>query len=228
MTFQRLLIANRGEIALRVIRTAREMGIQCIAVYSELDRRALHTRMAHLAVPLGGRSPRESYLSIEKILAAAKSSGAEAIHPGYGFLSENAVFAQAVLDAKLAWIGPPPGAIEAMGDKIESRRAMRTANVPVVPGLVDPVATPEEALAAAETVGYPIALKAAAGGGGKGIRVVHAPREMVGAFRTAAGEAQAAFGDGRLYMERYLDAAAAHRDPGALRSSRQRRAPRRA
>jgi acetyl-CoA carboxylase biotin carboxylase subunit len=204
VSFQRLLIANRGEIALRVIRTAREMGIQCIAVYSEHDRRALHTRMAHLAVPLGGRTPRESYLCIDKILAAAKQCGAEAIHPGYGFLSENADFARAVVAAKLAWIGPPPEAIEAMGDKIESRRAMRAAGVPVVPGLVDPVATPEDAVRAAETIGYPIALKAAAGGGGKGIRIVRGAGEMAGAFRTASGEAEASFGDGRLYMERYL------------------------
>jgi len=203
--FSRILIANRGEIALRVIRTAREMGIETVAVYSEVDRKALHVRMAHRAVALGGRLPRESYLDVKKVVQAALASGAEAIHPGYGFLSENAGFARAVIEAGLVWIGPPPAAIEAMGDKIKSRRAMRAAGVPVVPGLVDPVASAAAALTAAREVGFPLALKAAAGGGGKGIRIVRSPAEMEGAFRTAAGEAQASFGDGRLYIERYLD-----------------------
>ncbi len=203
--FKRILIANRGEIALRVMRTAHEMGIETVAVYSDFDARALHARLATFAVPLGGTLPRDSYLSIERLLAAAKRSGAEAIHPGYGFLSENEAFAQAVVDGGLAWIGPPPAAILAMGDKIESRRAMKAASVPVVPGLIDPVADPAAALAAARTIGYPVALKASAGGGGKGIRVVRDPSGMEGAFRTASGEAQAAFGDGRLYLERYLE-----------------------
>jgi acetyl-CoA carboxylase biotin carboxylase subunit len=203
--FRRILIANRGEIALRVMRTAREMGLETVAVYSDFDARALHTRLANFAVPLGGTLPRDSYLSIEKILAAAKRSEAEAIHPGYGFLSENEGFAQAVADAGLAWIGPPPRAILAMGDKIESRRAMKAAGVPVVPGLTDPVADVRAALEAAGSIGYPVALKASAGGGGKGIRVVREPSGMEGAFRTASGEAQAAFGDGRLYLERYLE-----------------------
>jgi len=205
VTFRRILIANRGEIALRVIRTAREMGIQCVAVYSDLDRRALHTRMAQFALPLGGTAPAETYLDMDRILAAAHESGAEAIHPGYGFLSENAEFARRVAAAGLAWIGPPPGAIEVMGDKIASRRAMQAAGVPVVPGAVDPLADAGAAIGAAEEVGYPIALKAAAGGGGKGIRVVREPDEMAGAFRTASGEAKSAFGDGRLYLERYLE-----------------------
>ena len=203
--FERILIANRGEIALRVIRTAREMGIETVAVYSEVDRKALHVRMAHRAVALGGRLPRESYLDMDKILQAAVESGAQAIHPGYGFLSENAEFARRVTEAGIAWIGPPPGAIESMGDKITSRRVMQAAGVPVVPGLVDPVDSADAALAAAKDIGYPIALKAAAGGGGKGIRVVRQPSEMDGAFRTASGEAVASFGDGRLYLERYLD-----------------------
>ncbi len=203
--FQRILIANRGEIALRVIRTAREMGIETVAVFSEPDRNALHTRMADRAVPLGGAAPGDSYLRIDKILEAAKRTGAEAIHPGYGFLAENADFARAVTEAGVAWIGPPPDAITSMGDKIISRRVMTKAGVPVVPGLTDPVASPEEALAAAEEIGYPVALKAAAGGGGKGIRIVREPGEMEGAFRTASGEATSAFGDGRLYPERYLD-----------------------
>ncbi len=203
--FKRILIANRGEIALRVIRTAREMGIECVAVYSEADAQALHTRMAHVAVPLGGMLPSESYLDMDKILKAAKDTGAEAIHPGYGFLSENSVFAGKVKAAGLAWIGPPQGAIETMGDKIVSRRAMKAAGVPMVPGLVDPVDDVAMAVRDAEDIGYPIAIKAAAGGGGKGIRIVREPSEMESAFRTASGEAVAAFGDGRLYLERYLD-----------------------
>ncbi len=203
--FDRILIANRGEIALRVIRTARELGMETIAVYSDFDRDALHTRMAHVAVPLGGSLPSESYLVADKILAAAKETGAQAIHPGYGFLSENAAFARAVEDAGIAWVGPPASAIEVMGDKIESRRAMQEAGVPVVPGIVDPIDDAEAAVGIAEEIGYPIAIKAAAGGGGKGIRVVREPSEMKGAFRTASGEAVSAFGDGRLYMERYLD-----------------------
>jgi len=203
--FDRILIANRGEIALRVIRTAREMGIECVAVYSDFDRRALHTRMAHAAVPLGGGGPRATYLDQGKVLEAARATGAQAIHPGYGFLSENAEFARRVKEAGLAWIGPPPGAIATMGDKVESRRAMQAANVPVVPGNADPVASPADAVELASSIGYPVALKAAAGGGGKGIRVVHEPEQLEGAFRTAMGEAESAFGDGRLYMERYLE-----------------------
>ncbi|MDP6741025.1 MAG: acetyl-CoA carboxylase biotin carboxylase subunit [Planctomycetota bacterium] len=203
--FKRILIANRGEIALRVIRTAREMGMECVAVYSDLDAQALHARMAHRAVALGGSTPAETYLNVDKILAAAKETGAEAIHPGYGFLSENADFARAVTEAGLAWIGPPPEAIEVMGDKIESRRAMQAAGVPCVPGLTDPVDDPVAAIEAAEAIGYPVAIKAAAGGGGKGIRIVRERDEMESAFRAASGEAESSFGDGRLYLERYLD-----------------------
>lgn len=203
--FERILIANRGEIALRVIRSAREMGIECVSVYSELDRRALHTRMAHAAVSLGAGGPHDTYLAQDKILDAAKQTGAQAIHPGYGFLSENAEFARRVKEAGLAWIGPPPGAIATMGDKVESRRAMKAAEVPVVPGGVDPVESTSEASELAASIGYPVALKAAAGGGGKGIRVVHSPDQLEGAFRTATGEAEASFGDGRLYIERYLE-----------------------
>ena len=203
--FDRILVANRGEIAVRILRTAREMGIDTVAVYSEFDRRALHVRMAHQAIALGGELPGESYLVGEKIIDAAKRSGAQANHPGYGFLAENAEFAQAVIDAGIAWIGPPPGAIEVMGDKITSRRAMPDAGVSLVPGLTDAVADVAEAVEAAEEIGYPVAIKAAAGGGGKGIRIVRDPSEMAIAFRTASGEAVSAFGDGRLYLERYLD-----------------------
>jgi len=203
--FRRILIANRGEIALRIIRTAREMGIECVAVYSDLDRRALHTRMAHVAIGLGGGLPADTYLSQERILQAAISSGCEAIHPGYGFLSENAEFARRVCDAGLVWIGPPPDAIATMGDKVECRRAMTAARVPIVPGAVDPVESPAEASRQAESIGLPVALKAAAGGGGKGIRIVHDLASVESAYRVVTGEAQAAFGDGRLYIERYLD-----------------------
>jgi acetyl-CoA carboxylase biotin carboxylase subunit len=203
--FRRILIANRGEIALRIIRTCREMGVEPVAIFSDVDRKSLHVRMAHSAVALGGSSPAESYLNAEKVIAAAKASGAEAIHPGYGFLSERSHFARAVVEAGLVWIGPPADAIDAMGDKITSRRNMKHAGVPVVPGLVDPVDDIERALAEAEPIGYPIALKAAAGGGGKGIRIVHSPAEMPAAFRNASAEALNSFGDGRLYMERYLD-----------------------
>jgi len=203
--FRRILIANRGEIALRVLRTAREMGIEVAAVYSDLDRRAMHARLANVAVALGGSSAAESYLSIEKIIDAARRTGSEAVHPGYGFLSENEDFAQAVTDAGLAWIGPPPEAIRAMGDKIESRRLMQAADVPVVPGLVEALADPRQAAKEAERIGYPVALKASAGGGGKGIRVVRDPAQLESAFRAASGEAEKAFGDGRVYLERYLD-----------------------
>jgi len=202
--FERILIANRGEIAVRILRTARELGVECVAIYSEADTKALHTRLADHAVALGGRSPAESYLDQDKVIAAALQSGAQAVHPGYGFLAENADFARKVTEAGLAWIGPPPEAISSMGDKIESRRLMDASGVPVVPGLTDPVDDPGAALEAAAEIGYPIAIKAAAGGGGKGIRIVHAPEELDSAFRTASGEATAAFGDGRLYLERYL------------------------
>lgn len=205
--FKRILIANRGEIALRVMRSAREMGIECVAVYSDFDRTALHVRLADVAVCLGGSLPAESYLNMDKILAAAAKTGAEAIHPGYGFLAENAEFARRVVQAGLAWIGPPSDAIRDMGDKITSRRLMQAAGVPCVPGLVDPVDDAAEAVKEAEHIGYPIALKAAAGGGGKGIRIVHDPEDMESAFRTASGEAVSSFGDGRIYLERYLEKA---------------------
>lgn len=203
--FSRILVANRGEIALRVIRTAREMGIESVAVYSDWDRTALHTRMAEYAVRLPGELPSETYLDMDRIIAAATKTGAEAVHPGYGFLSENAEFARRVTAAGLTWIGPPAAAIEAMGDKIESRRRMQAAGVPVVPGLVDPVDDVETARTASEEIGFPVAIKAAAGGGGKGIRIVREPAEIEAAFSAASGEALKAFGDGRLYLERFLD-----------------------
>ena len=202
--FKRILVANRGEIALRVIRTAREHGIETVAIYSEADRKALHTRLAEFAIPLGGHLPSESYLDMDKVLHAAKVSGAEAIHPGYGFLAENAEFARRVKAAGLVWIGPPPDAIEKMGDKIVSRQIMEAAGVPMVPGMTEPAATAADALNASKEIGFPVMLKAAAGGGGKGIRIVHTPEELPSAFKTASGEALAGFGDGRMYVERYL------------------------
>jgi acetyl-CoA carboxylase biotin carboxylase subunit len=203
--FKKILIANRGEIALRVIRTCREMGVRTVAVYSDVDRTALHVRMADEAVRIGPPSPLQSYLRVEAILEAAQQTGAQAIHPGYGFLSERSHFAEAVEQAGLTFIGPPSKAMRAMGDKLSSRSAMIRAGVPVVPGLTEPVADLEAAKREGAKVGYPIALKAAGGGGGKGIRLVRDESELPTAFRTAIGEAKSAFGDARLYMERYLD-----------------------
>lgn len=205
LMFKKILIANRGEIALRVIRTCRELGVRTVAIYSDADRTALHVRMADEAVRIGPPVPAESYLKIDAILDAAKKTGAEAIHPGYGFLSEKSHFAQAVEDAKLVFIGPPASAMRAMGDKLSSRKAMVKANVPVVPGLTVPVADAQAAVEEATKIGFPVALKAAGGGGGKGIRMVRNANDLPMAFRTASGEAQSAFGDARIYIERYLD-----------------------
>ncbi len=202
--FSKILIANRGEIAVRIIRACRELGIRTVAVYSEVDRLAPHTLMADEAVLLGPAPSAESYLRVDRLLDAARETGAEAVHPGYGFLAERAHFARAVEDAGLVFIGPTPETIEAMGDKTEARRRMQAAGVPIVPGLVDPLEDPEEARAAAEEMGYPVLLKAAAGGGGKGMRVVERPEDLARSFEAAAREAQAAFGDGSVYLERYL------------------------
>jgi acetyl-CoA carboxylase biotin carboxylase subunit len=200
-----LLIANRGEIAVRIVRAARELGIRTVAVYSEPDRLAPHVLEADAARLIGPASSSESYLRVDRILEAARASGADAIHPGYGFLAERAHFAQAVADAGLTFVGPTADTIAAMGDKTEARRRMRDAGVPIVPGLVDPVDDPQAAAAAAEDIGYPVLLKAAAGGGGKGMRVISTPEELPGAFEAARREALAAFGDGSVYLERYLN-----------------------
>jgi 3-methylcrotonyl-CoA carboxylase alpha subunit len=201
--FSKVLIANRGEIALRVMRACRELGIQTVAVYSEADADAPHVRQADQAVWLGPSAPRESYLSSEKIIAAAKASGAEAIHPGYGFLSENADFAEAVEAAGLTFIGPPPAAIRAMGDKAESKVRMGAAGVPTVPGMqgLESVAAFE---AAAAQIGFPVLVKAAAGGGGKGMRVVWDEHDLPEDLDAARREALNAFGDERLLIEKYL------------------------
>jgi propionyl-CoA carboxylase alpha chain len=203
--FKKILIANRGEIAVRVIRTCRELGIRTVAVFSEADRLALHVRMADEAYHIGPAPARESYLVQEKILAVAKQSGAEAIHPGYGFLSENAEFAEAVAHAGLVFIGPPAAAMRQMGDKTAARKLMKAAGVPIVPGILDPIEDIDAAQSLAQEIGYPVLLKAAAGGGGKGMRLVHKPEDFAALFRTAASEAHSAFGDGRVYLEKYVE-----------------------
>jgi acetyl-CoA/propionyl-CoA carboxylase biotin carboxyl carrier protein len=200
-----LLVANRGEIAVRVIRTAREMGMRTIAVYSELDRDARHVELADEAWNVGAAPAAESYLKQQRILQIAHDAGAEAIHPGYGFLSENAAFARAVSNAGIVWVGPPASAIEGMGDKITSRRNAERAGVPTVPGVTDPVTTVDEVAALAEQFGYPVAIKAAHGGGGKGLRVVRAPEELDEAFEGARREADAYFGNPEVYVEKYLE-----------------------
>ena len=205
--FRKVLIANRGEIAVRVIRACRELGISPVAVYSEADRTALHVRLADEAYSIGPGPATESYLSIENIIAAAKAAGAEAIHPGYGFLSESAAFATACQDAGLVFIGPPPAVLAAMGDKVAARRLAMTAGVPTVPGGEAPL--PEDPNAAGEqaaSIGYPLLLKAAGGGGGKGMRAVAAPDDLLPALERARSEATAAFDDGRVYAERLLQA----------------------
>src|SRR5579875_1690377 len=203
--FKRILIANRGEIAVRVIRACRDLGIESVAVYSEADRAALHVREADYAVAVGPAPARESYLNTERILDAARATGADAIHPGYGFFSENAGFARAVAAAGITFIGPPPEAIEKMGDKVEARKLMSAAGVPVTPGSPDTLETEEEVRAVAKKVGFPIMLKAAAGGGGKGMRLVENDKDLASAVRTVASEAKSSFGDGRFYVEKYLN-----------------------
>ncbi|MGE3908466.1 MAG: acetyl/propionyl/methylcrotonyl-CoA carboxylase subunit alpha [Chloroflexota bacterium] len=202
--FSKLLIANRGEIAVRVARGCRELGVQTVAVYSDPDRGAPHVRAADQAFPLGGTTAAESYLRGGRIIEIALAAGAEAIHPGYGFLAENPDFAQACADAGLAFVGPPPSAMRAMGSKTAARTVMQAAGVPVVPGTLDPIATAEEAVSIAEDIGYPIALKAVSGGGGKGMRVVERPEDLISSFRQASDEAAAAFGDPSMYLERLV------------------------
>jgi len=202
--FKKLLVANRGEIAVRVMRACREMGISPVAVYSDVDRNALHVRYADEAHLLGPAPPRESYLNIKKIVEVARRSGAEAIHPGYGFLAENADFAEACQKAGIVWIGPPPEAIRRMGDKIAARRMVGEAGVPVVPG-TDAMYDLAQAEAAAVDIGFPVLIKAVAGGGGKGIRLVNDPAEMQAALRVAGGEALSAFGDNAVYIEKLME-----------------------
>ncbi|WP_406142708.1 acetyl/propionyl/methylcrotonyl-CoA carboxylase subunit alpha [Streptomyces sp. NBC_01089] len=201
----KVLIANRGEIAVRVARACRDTGIGSAAVYADPDRDALHVRAADEAYALGGDTPATSYLDIAKVLAAAADSGADAIHPGYGFLSENAEFAQAVLDAGLIWIGPPPQAIRDLGDKVAARHIAQRAGAPLVPGTADPVSGSDEVVAFAEENGLPIAIKAAFGGGGRGLKVARTLEEIPELYDSAVREAVAAFGRGECFVERYLD-----------------------
>ena len=202
---KRVLIANRGEIALRVIRACRDHGLESVAIYSEEDRDALHTRNADFAFSLDGITAKDTYLNIPKIIALAKVSGADAIHPGYGFLSENADFAQAVLDAKLIWIGPSPAAISALGDKVSARRIASAAGAPLVAGTKDPVNDADEIVAFAREHGLPVAIKAAFGGGGRGLKVARTLEEIPELFASAVREAIAGFGRGECFVERYLD-----------------------
>jgi len=203
--FRKVLIANRGEIAVRVIRACREMGIASVAVFSEADRESLHVLLADEAVLLGPPPAAESYLAVDRIIAAARATGADAVHPGYGFLAENAAFAEACGAAGLVFIGPPPAAIRSMGDKMAARRVAVQLRVPVVPGTERPLGDDAEAARIASEVGYPVMVKAAMGGGGKGMRLVRTPGELPGALRAARSEASAAFGDAAVYIERYVE-----------------------
>ena len=202
---KRVLIANRGEIAVRVIRACKDHGLESVAVYSEEDRNAIHSQMADTAYSLHGTTATETYLNIEKLIGVAKQSGADAVHPGYGFLSENANFAQAVIDAGLIWIGPPPAAIRALGDKVSARKIAAKAGAPLVAGTKDPVEGHEEVLAFAKEHGLPVAIKAAHGGGGRGLKVAHTMEEIPELFASAVREAISGFGRGECFVERYLD-----------------------
>ena len=202
---QKVLIANRGEIAVRVIRACRDEGLTSVAVYADPDRDAMHAQMADEAFALGGETAAETYLDIAKIVDAATRSGADSIHPGYGFLSENADFAQAVIDAGLTWIGPPPQAIRDLGDKVSARHIAQRAGAPQVPGTSDPVAGSDDVVAFAQEFGLPVAIKAAFGGGGRGLKVARTVEEIPGLYDSAVREAVAAFGRGECFVERYLD-----------------------
>ncbi len=202
---RKVLIANRGEIAVRVARACRDAGLASVAVYADPDRDALHVREADEAYALGGDTPGTSYLDMAKVLDAARQSGADAIHPGYGFLSENAIFAQAVIDAGLIWIGPPPAAIDALGDKVQARHIAQRVGAPLVPGTADPVESADEVVAFAEEHGLPVAIKAAFGGGGRGMKVARTIEEIPELYDSAVREAVTAFGRGECFVERYLD-----------------------
>jgi acetyl-CoA/propionyl-CoA carboxylase, biotin carboxylase, biotin carboxyl carrier protein len=203
--FEKVLVANRGEIAIRVFRTLRELEVKGVAVYSDADRGALHASFADEAYAIGGQAAAESYLDIAKLLDVARRAGADAVHPGYGFLAENPAFARAVEDAGLAWIGPPPEAIELMGTKTTARALMRKAGVPIVPGTTEPVSSADEVRAIADELGYPVLVKAAAGGGGKGMKVIASPEQAAAAFESARREGAAYFADASVYIERYLE-----------------------
>lgn len=202
--FRKVLIANRGEIAVRITRTLQEMGMRAVALYSEVDEASPHVSHADEAYPLGGKTAMESYLDIKKTIEIAKQARVDAIHPGYGFLSENARFAQACLEAEITFIGPSPTVISAMGDKILAKETMQRAGIPVIPGWMGESNDEAEIKAAAQEIGYPVLVKAAAGGGGKGMRLVREPSELPAAIEGAVREAESAFGDGRVFLEKYI------------------------
>jgi len=203
--FKKILIANRGEIAVRIIRACREMGIKTVAVFSEIDRKALHVRFADEAYLIGPAPSTQSYLDMEKLIEVAKESGAKAIHPGYGFLAENPTFVRLVESEGLTFIGPPSSAVELLGDKVAARKTMKNAGVPIVPGTEVEIASEEQALLIAEKIGFPILIKAVGGGGGKGMRIVRQKSELKEATRGASSEANSAFADPRIYIEKYLE-----------------------
>jgi acetyl-CoA carboxylase biotin carboxylase subunit len=207
INIKKVLIANRGEIAIRIIRACRELGIRAVAIYSDADRESLHVRLADEAFHIGPPSPRESYLDIDKIIDVAKRSGVDAIHPGFGFLSERAHFAEAVINAGIVWIGPPPEAIRVMGDKGAARETMKKAGVRVVPGTEPGISNEEMLKAANNDIGFPLMVKAVAGGGGKGMRIVRDSKDLPSALETARREATNAFGDGRVYLEKLVEGA---------------------
>src|SRR3954462_14482071 len=202
--FKKILIANRGEIACRIIKTARRMGIATVAVYSEANRDALHVEMADQAVPIGPPPAAQSYLLIDKMVEACRATGAEAVHPGYGFLSEREAFPVALQKAGIAFIGPNPKAIAAMGDKIESKKAAAAAKVSTVPGHLGVIEDAKHAVKIAEQIGYPVMIKASAGGGGKGMRVAHSRSEVAEGFARARSEAKSSFGDDRVFIEKFI------------------------
>ena len=203
--FSRVLVANRGEIAIRIFRTLRELGIDTVAVYSEADRASLHAAVADEAYLIGPGPPSESYLNAERIIETARRAGAEALHPGYGFLAENAGFAQACEDAGIGWIGPPADVIAVMGSKVAARQRMQAAGVPIIPGTIAPVSTPDEIVRLGDELGWPVAVKASAGGGGKGLKLVHTPDDAERALESARREGEAYFSDPEVYVERYLE-----------------------
>ncbi len=203
--FSKVLVANRGEIAIRIFRTLRELGIATVAVYSEADRASLHVSYADEAYLIGGGAPAESYLNGARIIETTRKAGAEAVHPGYGFLAENVSFARACGDAGLVWIGPPPDAMEVMSSKTRSRERMQEAGVPIIPGTTEPVSSPSRVIELGGEYGWPLAIKAAAGGGGKGLKVARSPDEVERAFATAQREGESYFADPTVYVERYLE-----------------------
>src|SRR5438874_8249856 len=203
--FKKILIANRGEIAVRILRACRELGIRSVSVFSEVDRKSLHVRLADEAYGIGPAPSRESYLRIDKVIDVARRAGCDAIHPGYGFLAENAALPRACKDAGLVFIGPSAEAMEALGSKTAGRQLARRCEVPTVPGANEPIEKPQQGQTLAQSMGYPVLLKAVAGGGGKGMRLVARDTDFAGAWRDASSEAANAFGDPRLYLEKYLE-----------------------